>query len=128
MRAGVRLRAALWTSRHVFAFYGNGESFDITEHTSVNVLSKDDRKTNMTELTAAHIRAARALLEWTQPELAAAAKLSVPTVRRMESERGPSASTAANVEAVRRALEAAGVIFLQAGQNVLGGVGVRLRK
>ena len=47
----------------------------------------------MTELTAAHIRAAKALLEWTQPELAAAAKLSVPTVRRMEGPRGPAAST-----------------------------------
>ncbi|WP_291201567.1 helix-turn-helix transcriptional regulator [Hyphomonas sp.] len=82
----------------------------------------------MTEFTSAQIRAARALLGWTQPELAAAAKLSVPTVRRMESERGPSASTPANVDAVRRALERAGVVFLEAGQNVLGGVGVRLSK
>lgn len=82
----------------------------------------------MTEFTSAQIRAARALLEWTQQELAAAAKLSVPTVRRMESERGPAASTPANVEAVRRALEGAGVVFLEAGQNVMGGVGVRLRK
>ncbi|RYZ14629.1 MAG: XRE family transcriptional regulator [Alphaproteobacteria bacterium] len=82
----------------------------------------------MTELTAAQIRAARALLDWTQPKLALMSKLSVPTVRRMESARGPSASTAANVEAVRRALEEAGILFLQAKENRDGGPGVRLKK
>ena len=39
-------------------------------------------------LTAAQLRAARALLDWTQPKLAEAAKLSVPTIRRMEGDRG----------------------------------------
>ena len=82
----------------------------------------------MPELTAAQIRAARALIEWTQPDLAEAAKLSVPTIRRMESERGPAASTLANVDAVRRALEGAGVVFLEPGKNLTGGAGVRLRK
>ncbi len=82
----------------------------------------------MTELTAAQIRAARALLDWTQPELAQACKLSIPTVRRMEGPRGPAASTAANVEAVRRALENAGVVFLKAKENKDGGAGVRLKK
>lgn len=82
----------------------------------------------MTDLTAAQLRAARALLDWTQPKLAEAAKLSVPTVRRMESVRGPSASTEANVEAVRRALEEGGVVFLSPKECIDGGVGVRLRK
>ena len=82
----------------------------------------------MAELTAAQIRAARALLDWTQPKLAEKTKLSVPTIRRMESSRGPSASTAANVEAVRRTLEEAGVVFLDAKQNKDGGPGVRLKK
>lgn len=82
----------------------------------------------MSELTAAQIRAARALLDWTQPKLAEVTKLSVPTIRRMESARGPSASTAANVEAVRRALESAGVVFLDRRENKDGGVGVRLKK
>lgn len=82
----------------------------------------------MPELTSAQIRAARALLDWTQPDLAEASKLSVPTVRRMESERGPAASTAANVEAVVRALQGAGIIFLSAGETLDGGAGVRLKK
>ncbi|MBI1360276.1 MAG: transcriptional regulator [Alphaproteobacteria bacterium] len=82
----------------------------------------------MSDLTASQIRAARALLDWTQPKLAEISKLSVPTVRRMEGPRGPSQSTAANVEAVRRALEAAGVIFLDLHDTADGGPGVRLKK
>lgn len=117
-----------WGVETWVCLYGTDESFDITKHSSVIVLSKYDRKKNMTELTSAQIRAARALVEWTQPRLAEAAKLSVPTIRRMESDRGPSASTLANVEAVRRALEEAGVVFLDPGKNLTGGAGVRLRK
>jgi DNA-binding transcriptional regulator YiaG len=108
--------------------YDTRESFDITHHTCVIVLCKYDRKKKMSDLTSAQIRAARALLDWTQPKLAQMSKLSVPTVRRMESARGPSASTAANVEAVRRALEGAGVVFLEAKENRDGGPGVRLGK
>lgn len=82
----------------------------------------------MADITAAQIRAARALLDWTQPKLSEVTKLSVPTIRRMESARGPTGSTAANVEAVRRALEAAGVVFLEPKSNKDGGAGVRLKK
>lgn len=107
---------------------GTYESFAITHHSSVIAFCKYDRKSKMPELTAAQIRAARALLDWTQPKLAEVTKLSVPTIRRMESARGPSASTAANVEAVRRALESAGVIFLEPKSNKDGGAGVRLKR
>jgi transcriptional regulator with XRE-family HTH domain len=78
-------------------------------------------------LTAAQIRAARALLDWSQPKLAEACGLSLPTIRRMESAIGPERSTAGNVEAVRRALDEAGVIFLGAGDKKTGGPGVRLK-
>jgi predicted transcriptional regulator len=61
--------------------------------------------------TAGQIRAARGLLDWSQPQLAEAAKLSLPTIRRMEGPLGPGRSTPANIEAVRRAFEDAGVIF-----------------
>jgi hypothetical protein len=47
----------------------------------------------------------------------------VPTLRRMESSGGEASGYANNVEAVRRALEAAGVEFTNGGQP-----GVRLRK
>lgn len=78
------------------------------------------------ELTSEQIRAARALLDWSQAVLAEKTKLSVLTIRRMEGERGPERSTEANVEAVRRALEKGGVIFT--GKDAHGGAGVRLKK
>lgn len=79
-------------------------------------------------LTSAQIRAARGLLDWSQKDLAEATKLSVQTIKRMEGDRGPEASTEANVQAVRRALEVAGVIFLEAKSNKDGGAGVRLKR
>jgi ribosome-binding protein aMBF1 (putative translation factor) len=79
-------------------------------------------------LTASQIRAARALLDWSQRELSEKSKLSVPTIKRMEGAMGPERSTEANVEAVRRALEIAGVIFLDAKVSKDGGPGVRLKK
>lgn len=78
-------------------------------------------------LTAAQIRAARALLGWSQPALAKASGISLPTIVRMEGQQGPGRSSAANVEAVRRALEAAGVQFLEADEAGAVGPGVRLK-
>ena len=77
-------------------------------------------------LTASQIRAARALIDWSQPKLAEASGLSLPTIRRMEGALGPGRSSAANVEAVRVALERAGVTFLEAEETKPGGPGVRL--
>lgn len=77
-------------------------------------------------LTAAQIRAARALVGWSQPVLAKASGVSLPTIVRMEGPVGPGRSSAANVDAVRQALENAGVIFLEADAGALG-PGVRLR-
>ena len=74
-------------------------------------------------LTAAQLRAARALLGWSQPTLAKASGISLPTIVRMEGQQGPGRSSAANVDAVRRALETAGVLFLD-GED---GPGVRLK-
>ncbi len=74
-------------------------------------------------LTAGQLRAARGLLNWSQTELAEAADLSLPTIKRMEGPLGPGKSSAENVDAVRRALEAAGVEFIPGNG---GGPGVRL--
>jgi hypothetical protein len=59
----------------------------------------------------------------TQGELAAAAKVSIPTVKRAEGASAVSASASA-VAAMRAALEAAGVQFIEENG---GGPGVRLR-
>lgn len=78
-------------------------------------------------VTAAQIRAARALLGWSGAQLAKAAGVSLQTIRRMESDLGPGRSSAANVDAVQRALETAGVLFLDADSAGAAGPGVRLR-
>jgi DNA-binding transcriptional regulator YiaG len=76
-------------------------------------------------LSGRQIAAARTLLGLGQVELAAAARISVPTLRRMEASDGEATGYANNVEAVRRALESAGVQFIPENG---GGIGVRLRK
>ena len=70
------------------------------------------------------IRAARALVGWSQTEVAAAAGLSIPTVKRAEADAGIRASEDA-VVAIANALKRAGVDFI--AENG-GGPGVRLRK
>ena len=76
-------------------------------------------------LTSAQIRAARSLIRWTANDLAAASALSVATIRRAELKESETALTTANDLAIRRALEAAGVEFIDENG---GGPGVRLRK
>ena len=76
-------------------------------------------------LTSAQIRAARSLIRWTADELATACALSVATVRRAELKESETALTTANDLAIRRALEAAGVEFIDENG---GGPGLRLRK
>jgi transcriptional regulator with XRE-family HTH domain len=56
------------------------------------------------------LRAARALLNWSQTELAHRAGLSLPTVKRVEAGRGPKVSAEAR-QKLRSTLEAAGVEF-----------------
>ena len=75
-------------------------------------------------LTSAQLRAARALLRWSAEELAERSLLSVATIRRAELTDETTSMTAANDLAVRRALEAAGVEFIDENG---GGAGVRLR-
>ena len=80
---------------------------------------------NSTPLTSAQIRAARSLIRWSAEELARRSSLSVATIRRAELTDDETSMTAANDLAVRRALEAAGVEFIDENG---GGPGVRLRK
>ena len=76
-------------------------------------------------LTSAQMRAARALIRWTAEDLARETALSVTTIRRAELTQVETSMTAANDLAVRRALEAAGIEFIDENG---GGPGVRLRK
>lgn len=72
-------------------------------------------------LTAPQCRAARALLDWTQADLATAASVSPGTVRGFEA--GRHVLHRATATAIRQALEAVGIVFIDAGPE--GGEGVR---
>ena len=73
-------------------------------------------------LSSRQIRAARALLGWSQQTLADKAILSLNAVKRLEV--GKSDPKVSTILAVRNALEAAGVEFIAATSNK--GEGVRL--
>ena len=76
-------------------------------------------------LTSAQMRAARALIRWSAEDLARASAVSVTTVRRAELTEEETSLTMANDLSIRRALEGAGVDFIDENG---GGPGVRLRK
>ena len=75
--------------------------------------------------TSEVIRAARALLRWDQRDLAEASSISLPTIKRLESKPGPLEAHTSTVAALVRALETAGIEFIDENG---GGPGVRLRK
>jgi transcriptional regulator with XRE-family HTH domain len=70
------------------------------------------------------VRAARGLIGWSQTQLAKAAGLSLPTVKRFETDNGVPVSNEA-IGRMMAALEAAGVEFIPENG---GGAGVRLKK
>jgi transcriptional regulator with XRE-family HTH domain len=74
-------------------------------------------------ITASQCRAARGLLDWTQQDLADAARIGVATVRLFEGR--VSESRQATLVVLRQAFESAGVEFIDENG---GGPGVRLRK
>jgi transcriptional regulator with XRE-family HTH domain len=76
-------------------------------------------------LSSELIRAARALLRWEQRDLSHASSVSLPTIKRLESKPGLMAAHESTVTALQKALESAGVEFIDENG---GGAGVRLRK
>ena len=73
-------------------------------------------------VTSAQIRAARGFVSWSARRLAEAADVGLSTIERAEA---GGSLTNANMDALRRALETAGVEFILENG---GGAGVRLRK
>lgn len=79
-------------------------------------------------ITAAQLRAARALLGLDQRALADAAQLSVPTIQRMEASEGIIRGTVDSLMKLVSALDTAGVELI--GEDAMsggGGRGVRLK-
>lgn len=65
-------------------------------------------------ITGAQIRAARALLRWSGEEISRRSGVSLPTIKRLEQYDGVPPSRSQTLEAIRIALETAGVEFLGA--------------
>ena len=73
-------------------------------------------------ISAAQCRAARGLLAWTQYDLAQRAGVGTLTVHQLEA--GVVQPRRATLDVIKRAFEAAGVVFIEGNG---GGPGVRLR-
>jgi transcriptional regulator with XRE-family HTH domain len=76
-------------------------------------------------VTGSQMRAARAILRWSGETLAEKAGVGIQTIKRMEAVDGVPPGRAATVSDVQRALEAAGIEFIDENG---GGPGVRLRE
>ena len=76
-------------------------------------------------ITGAQVRAARALARWSAHELANHAGVGISTVQRIEATDGVPSALGKNLEAIQRALETAGVEFIDRDN---GGPGVRLKE
>ena len=90
---------------------------------SQKVSTDVSQKVSQPPLSVAQFRGARGLLGWSQTDLAQAAGLSLPTIKRVELETVQVSDEAR--EKMRSALESAGVIFVAENGE---GPGVRLRK
>ena len=71
------------------------------------------------------VKAARAMLGWSQEDLAQKSSVSYPTIARLESEDAELGGRADTVAKIVTTLEKAGVIFVEENGE---GPGVRLRK
>lgn len=92
-----------------------------TKKADIDIFCEASYNAPMT-ITPEQCRAARALLDWRQPQLAEASGVSPSTIRDFES--GKRTPIANNLTAIRTALENAGVLFIDQNGN---GPGVRLR-
>jgi hypothetical protein len=82
------------------------------------------RSESILKVSIRQVKAARALLAWSQDQLAAAAEVSIPKIKRLEAQDGPLGGRSETGSRIRRALEMAGIEFIEENG---GGLGVRLK-
>jgi transcriptional regulator with XRE-family HTH domain len=76
-------------------------------------------------LTPAQCRAGRALVGWSQDDLATAARVAKRTIA--DFELGRRSTYDRTLRDLREAMEAQGAVFLGAGEQIAGGAGVRMK-
>ena len=77
-------------------------------------------------ISSQQLKAARMLVGWGQLDLAKKAGIAPSTVKRLEVKPGPLTGNAETVWKLQRALEEAGIVFINEDDS--GGPGVRLRQ
>jgi transcriptional regulator with XRE-family HTH domain len=75
-------------------------------------------------ITGLQIRCARAALRWTAAQVATAAGVGIQTVKRFEAYDGVPPSRSSSLQAIRGAMEAAGIEFIGTPDD---GPGIRIR-
>ncbi len=76
-------------------------------------------------ITGAQLRSARYALRWSVSDLATTSGISTSTIKRIEAMDGKPNSTAANISALQKTLESAGIEFIGTPDD---GPGIRIRK
>ena len=76
-------------------------------------------------ITVAQIRAARAMLNWHQSELAERSNVSLVSIKNLE--RGAVDARSSTLQKIKDAFEQGGEVVLEAGTSRDGGPGVRLK-
>ena len=93
-------------------------------HDHIHPIADFVRSSYVLSMTPAQCRAARALLRWSQEDLARTAGINAVTLRNYENEK--TTAQRASIGVMRHVLEAAGVIFTESTMEL--GPGVALRR
>jgi transcriptional regulator with XRE-family HTH domain len=83
------------------------------------------RSLSIQKVSIRQVKAARALLSWSQEELSAKSGVSFATIKRLESGTGALGGRSETIAKIYSALEKAGIAFIDENG---GGEGVRLRQ
>jgi DNA-binding XRE family transcriptional regulator len=118
-RASIRRHIGKFT-RHAIIPFDSSLIPNQIRKVSIRMSEKSIRKVSIRQ-----IKAARALLGWSQDVLAEAADVSIPTVKRLEAADGPLGGRGETAAKIIRAIVSGGAEFIDENG---GGPGVRLRK
>jgi ribosome-binding protein aMBF1 (putative translation factor) len=105
--------------------------FELAEHflssgfELIPLVSIQGRAMSIQKVSIRQVKAARALLGWSQSQLSYRAMVSVPTIKRLEANADEFGGRVRTRTKIIETLEAAGVEFIEENG---GGVGVRLKR